>query len=57
MSHQDRGQCIHCDVASCEYHAREGKCSLNDIQVSPKPNCSSANADESVCASYRSRGK
>lgn len=57
MSWENQGQCIHCNVGSCQYNSKEKMCSLKDIQVSPKPGCGSGKPDESECSSYRSRGK
>lgn len=56
MSHKVNNQCIHCSVGSCEYHALDGQCSLSDIQVAPKANNRSGQADESQCSSYKCRG-
>lgn len=48
-----KSQCIHCQVESCQYHATDNCCSLDDIQVMPCSNCHSGKAaDESQCASY-----
>ncbi len=58
MAHQhNRSQCIHCNVESCEYNDKQNLCDLESIQVSPKPGCGSGKTDESLCSSYRSRGK
>ncbi len=57
MSHQDKGQCIHCSVGSCSYNEHQSQCSLRDIQVSSKPGIGSGQPDESMCSSYKCRGK
>lgn len=57
MSHHDKGQCIHCNVGSCTYNERQSKCSLESIQVSAKTNVGSGQPDESMCSSYKCRGK
>ena len=45
-------QTISCDVKSCKYNDMECSCSLSEIRVTPKLNCKSKKADESVCSSY-----
>ena len=58
MSHvHGKGQCIHCNVESCNYNDKQNLCSLESIQVSAKPGCGSGKPDESLCSSYKSRGK
>ena len=58
MSHQhNASQCIHCSVQSCEYNDKKNLCALDSIQVAPKNNIGSGQPDESLCASYKSRGK
>ncbi len=57
MSHHSQGQCIHCNVESCQYNDKQNLCALDAIQVSPKTSCGSGKPDESLCSSYRSRGK
>jgi ethanolamine utilization protein EutQ (cupin superfamily) len=51
-------QTIQCAVKTCKYHDRDGKCSLNSIQVSPdaaSPKVDSA--EESMCASFEVLGR
>ena len=55
MSFQNKNQCIHCSVESCQHHAKDGMCQLTDIQVAPKQNCCNGKADESQCNSYKCR--
>jgi hypothetical protein len=46
-------QKICCTVKSCKYNNNnEGLCTLNEIIVTPKPNCNTKNSDESKCSSY-----
>ncbi len=55
MSHK-KCQAIACDVASCTFNdALENRCTLSAIKVTPKMNYSTEDADESMCASYKSR--
>lgn len=57
MPHPETGhQSIECSVVSCKYHDREGKCSLERIQVEPTPMAYTGEAaDESMCGSYKNR--
>lgn len=49
----DKSQKIYCEVKSCKYNANENFCSLNEIIVTPKPNCDDKKCDESMCSSYK----
>lgn len=49
-------QTISCSVRSCSYND-EAYCSLQSIKVAPCQNCGNGKPeDESMCASYESRG-
>lgn len=48
-------QCIHCSVESCQHHAKDNFCALQDIQVSPKSCCCNGKPEESMCSSYKCR--
>jgi len=51
-------QSIQCGVCSCSYHDPGNYCSLSKIHVDPMPGGSGgAPEDESMCGSYRCRGK
>lgn len=53
MMNMDGNQKIHCNVESCKYNDyNQNKCTLTAIQVTPKQNCKSKKADESMCSSY-----
>lgn len=53
----EKNQQINCTVSSCKYNNEEnGKCILQAIQVTPTPNNSSKNPDESRCSSYKYDG-
>ena len=46
-------QKINCTVGSCKYNnTKNGKCTLNEIAVTPMQNCATKQADESMCSSY-----
>ena len=45
-------QKISCTVESCKYNNTDGRCTLNEIIVTPKQGCHSKNPDESKCSSY-----
>ena len=46
-------QKIHCTVTSCKYNnGKNGKCTLESIEVAPMPNVRTKNPDESMCSSY-----
>lgn len=50
-------QAIHCAVGSCAYNETGKECNLGAIQVSATPYGNTGKAcDESMCASYRTRG-
>ena len=49
-------QKINCTVTSCKYNEKVGnECSLNQIVVTPMPNCETAKPDESMCSSYKNK--
>lgn len=49
----NKGQKIHCTVTSCRYNDKgEQECQLENIIVTPKQNCETKNAEESMCSSY-----
>ena len=50
-----KNQCIHCSVESCEYHDKTNYCLLPDIHVAPRKGCCDGGKDESCCSSYKSR--
>lgn len=46
-------QQINCTVSSCKYNNNQKqKCELQAIQIEPILECSTTEADESMCASY-----
>lgn len=46
-------QKICCTVDSCKYNdSADGRCTLNEIIVTPKQGCNTKQADESKCSSY-----
>ncbi len=50
----ERNQRINCTVSSCKYNKnQQQECSLEQIIITPTPNCTSANPDESMCSSYK----
>jgi len=54
----DPNPSIQCGVCSCSYHDPSNYCCLSKIHVDPMPGGSSGKADdESMCGSYRCRGK
>ena len=54
----DGNQKIHCNVESCKYNDyNQNKCTLTAIQVTPKQNCKSKKADESMCSSYENENE
>lgn len=55
MAFNNKNQCIHCDVESCQHHAKDGMCELESIKVAPRCGCHSGDCDESECASYHAR--
>ena len=47
---------VRCGVCSCSYHDHHNHCTLECIQVEPKPNANTGTAaDESMCGSYKCR--
>ncbi|MCI6377002.1 MAG: DUF1540 domain-containing protein [Clostridiales bacterium] len=56
MSFPNRNQAIHCDVVSCQHHAKDGMCELDSIKVAPRCDCHTGTCDESECASYHAKG-
>lgn len=56
MSFPNRNQAIHCDVVSCQHHAKDGMCELDSIKVAPRCDCHTGTCDESECASYHCKG-
>lgn len=48
----NNNQKINCTVTTCKYNKNNQICSLEQIMVTPKANCSSKNPDESMCSSY-----
>ena len=55
MSMPKANQCIHCDVPTCEHHAQDGLCQLDNIRVAPRCGCHSGDCEESMCASYQGK--
>ena len=50
----EKKQRINCTVASCKHNLKqEQECALEQIIVTPTPNCKSENPDESMCSSYK----
>ena len=50
----DNNQKINCTVTSCEYNNEQRQeCNLHSIIVTPKQECDTKNADESMCSSYK----
>ena len=50
-----KNQCIHCSVESCQFHDQTNYCSLPDIKVEPRKGCCDGSKDESCCSSYKCR--
>lgn len=51
----EKNQKISCTVESCKYNdSSDGRCTLNEIIVTPTTNCSTKQPDESKCSSYES---
>ena len=54
----DKNQKINCTVSSCKYNDIERQnCQLESIIVTPVPNITTANPDESMCSSYDNEQK
>ena len=52
----NENQKINCTVESCKYNLNGQKlCSLEQIIVTPIPNCNTGKADESQCSSYKNK--
>lgn len=50
----EKNQRINCTVTSCKYNKnQQQECALEQIIVTPTPNCASTNPDESMCSSYK----
>ena len=46
-------QKISCTVETCKYNDEaDGRCTLNEIIVTPTKGCNTKKADESKCSSY-----
>lgn len=51
---EDNTQKISCTVGSCKYNDKAvGRCTLNEIIVTPTTGCRTKQADESKCSSYK----
>ena len=51
-----KDQTIHCTVTSCKYNNKgEQACKLENIIVTPKQNCQTKKAEESMCSSYKNQ--
>lgn len=49
----DKNQKINCTVHTCKYNNSETKrCQLENIVVTPMPDCNTKTPDESMCSSY-----
>lgn len=48
----EKKQKINCTVGSCKYNNQNQECMLETIIVTPKQNCNTKKADESMCSSY-----
>ena len=47
-------QKISCTVNSCIYNnSADGRCTLNEIIVTPTKHCNTKKSDESKCSSYK----
>lgn len=47
---------IRCGVCSCSHHDPQNHCTLDRVDIEPKPNANTGTpADESMCGSYRCR--
>lgn len=52
----NENQKINCTVESCKYNIIGKKlCSLEQIVVTPIPNCNTGKPDESQCSSYENK--
>ena len=49
----EKNQKINCTVSSCKYNNVNTKgCMLEQIHVTPIPDCNTCEPDESMCSSY-----
>lgn len=50
----EKNQKISCTVGSCKYNDKaDGRCTLNEIIVTPTKGCNTKKSDESKCSSYK----